>query len=297
LLMMLLRFVLNEPISKPWGYQERVMNLYEAHLAVVSSAYQGMNQMVMCQLPLPYVQLCKVLLLVFILSYPLSIDLNHGIWGNVVVPVILAVTLMGFENVADFLENPLGDDSADISVYECIHEFEVEVQSLFNASQVYRQSIVASWSELGHNLGVPLGCGLLSQPTHSTPRPGFNSFFEWSVLPADVISYVIDQTSDAGRVNMRALMRALRCGRSRDHSERSSERSRDANEDEERETLMDSMEDSEIEANHFAISRCIALRGTLPHLLDAKRQLRAVERVGEFGGPASFWDAVHGSGG
>lgn len=60
LLMMLLRLALNEPLSKsPWGYPERCMSLYEGYLCNISDAYQGMTQMVMCQLPLPYVQLCK----------------------------------------------------------------------------------------------------------------------------------------------------------------------------------------------------------------------------------------------
>merc|ERR1719259_305240 len=101
--------------------------------------------------------------MVFMFAFPLSINLNHGLWGNVGVPTILSMTLLGFEIVADFMENPLGDDSADISIYELIHEFEVEVEVIFDCSEQDRPAVLRAWADLGTHCGLEQGSRLFTQ--------------------------------------------------------------------------------------------------------------------------------------
>jgi len=290
MIMQFLRSALMEPLCRPWGYPERVLNLYEMHCGTATQSFQEMNQMVLFSLPLPYVQLCKVLLVTFIVAYPLSIDLGHGVWGNIVVPTILAIAMLGFEKVADMMENPFGDDSADISVYETIHEFEVEAQALFDSSQPQRPALLQSSRDLEHSCGLPLGSEKLSQAeVCAAHSPAFADFFEWTPLPHHLVDYIVGQSTDVKSLNSvwhgwgcdwgRCCKRRRETRRQR-HVKRNAmveELVSDDNSDASEETTtIDDVLPSFSSRDRFAIRRCVALRADLPHLRAAKAQTKAL---------------------
>eukprot|EP00428_Durinskia_dybowskii_P049617 CAMPEP_0170347284 /NCGR_PEP_ID=MMETSP0116_2-20130129/74905_1 /TAXON_ID=400756 /ORGANISM="Durinskia baltica, Strain CSIRO CS-38" /LENGTH=480 /DNA_ID=CAMNT_0010601113 /DNA_START=27 /DNA_END=1471 /DNA_ORIENTATION=- len=246
-----------------WGYPERVLNVVEAHLSVFMKALRGMDGMGSVGLPLPYLQLCKWLLLIFIVVYPWNVNSEHGWWSNVMVPIILAMTLLGFEVVADDMENPLGDDSADISLYEMIHEFEVDVEAIFNCSEVEDESMRQSWDELGRQFQYTAGCDILAKLTTSGRRARFTDFFEWQPLPRHTVDYIAMQSTDTSSLkgdfsaSAAPRRRSPRTGRS----------------------------DSEPDSSFFeqskdilGIQHCVALRATLPHIMEARSQGRFLER-------------------
>lgn len=140
-----------------------------------------------------------MLLLVFMITYPLSIHLQNGIWGNVIVPTILSMALLGLENVADFMENPFGDDSADISVYEFVHALEVEVQNAFDLSEGHHGAVLDSWEALGEHFRLGKGVGLLQPRKEQEARRRsfrFTDFFEWNPLPLHTVQYITQQSSE-----------------------------------------------------------------------------------------------------
>mmetsp|Transcript_123313 Transcript_123313/g.241902 ORF Transcript_123313/g.241902 Transcript_123313/m.241902 type:complete len:398 (+) Transcript_123313:94-1287(+) len=271
----MLRMAIREPIGKPWGYPERVLNICESHAATIEKAYRGMNHIVGVPLPLPYLQLCKLLLLIFIAAFPWSIDFAHGIWSNVFVPTILAMTLLGFEIVADFMENPLGDDSADISVYEAIHEFEVDVEAVFNCSEADRSVIFQSWADLGGKLGLGGGCRLFTQSKACRSTSRFTDYFDWVPLPQHTVDYIAMQSTDIS-----SLHRRLFCEGDRDTSGERSDSS-----DEEMTGAAGGLRDM------YAIRQCVALKASLPHIQEAEGQRKALEQAGRRG-EMSFRDAM-----
>lgn len=207
LILQLMRGLLMHPLAeKSWGYPERYLNILEGHMGSAMTALEGLHNMVMIPSPLPYLQLCKLLLLLFILSYPLSIDLGNGIWSNIIIPTVLAMALLGFEIVADVLENPVGDDTADISLYELIHSFEVEVSHMFDLSEKHDYDVQKSWMELGDCFEMGDGAKLLHPCGRGKSRRCFTDFFEWRHLPNQTIEYILMQSSDVSSVHRYACI-------------------------------------------------------------------------------------------
>lgn len=121
-------------------------------------------------------------------------------------PPLVEQSRQGFEIVADFMENPLGDDSSDISIYESIHEFEVEAQAIFNSSLIHRPGLSASEQELAEEFGLKTDC--LREWADDGP-PDFNDFFEWSPLPSQLVNYIRHQSTDAAALNTWASLCSL----------------------------------------------------------------------------------------
>jgi len=257
-----LRVAVRLPLSQKWGYPERVLNVVEAHLSVFMKALRGMDGMGSVGLPLPYLQLCKWLLLIFIVVYPWNVNSEHGWWSNVMVPIILAMTLLGFEVVADDMENPLGDDSADISLYEMIHEFEVDVEAIFNCSEVEDESMRQSWDELGRQFQYTAGCDILAKLTTSGRRARFTDFFEWQPLPRHTVDYIAMQSTDTSSLNRRFFRQ---CSAPAPEPEDGSDSEPDSSFFEQSKDIL-------------GIQHCVALRATLPHIMEARSQGRFLER-------------------
>lgn len=269
LLLQLLRGVLMHPLDKKWGIPERYLNYNEQNLANAIRSFEGMHHMVIVPLPLPYLQLCKMLVLFFILFYPFSIDLAHGIWGNVIVPCILAMALLGFEIVADYMENPMGDDPADISLYELIHEFEVEVQAMFDLTERDHLKVMDSWRSLANHFDLGGGSShLIGDKSYLEPvqRP-FTDFFEWIQLPEATVRYILTQSSEASSVHKYASAGVA------------ASKGKDAG--------CGSDSDDEILPVHpgkldvFTIKRCLSLRGSGPHQQQNRSQIRSLDEMGD----------------
>eukprot|EP00928_Gymnodinium_smaydae_P046462 TRINITY_DN3095_c0_g1_i1.p1 TRINITY_DN3095_c0_g1~~TRINITY_DN3095_c0_g1_i1.p1 ORF type:complete len:556 (+),score=128.15 TRINITY_DN3095_c0_g1_i1:29-1696(+) len=189
-LIQLLRKALRTGLSREWGYPERMLNLYESCLSQATEAFEDLDDVVTQPMPLPYLQLCRSFMIAFLCLYPWSIHLEHGIWGNVVVPTILAMALLGFDIVSAMLENPLSDDPSSLSLEEMLHELELSLQTLFDLSETDAEAVNCSWDDLGSALGLQ-EAKTAPEGGRSAPAPGkvyrFADFFEWSQLPTPTL--------------------------------------------------------------------------------------------------------------
>mmetsp|Transcript_132 Transcript_132/g.291 ORF Transcript_132/g.291 Transcript_132/m.291 type:complete len:567 (-) Transcript_132:52-1752(-) len=261
MLLQMLRGHLVQAICKDWGFPERYLNYNEMHLAHISTTFEGLNQLVLTPMPLPYLQLSKLLVLLFMLTFPLAINLDHGIWSNVVVPTLLGSALAGFEIVAASMENPLGDEAADMSLYEMIHEFEVECQATFELSVRDHDSIVQSWEHLGEHLGLADGAKLISKKKQNAHKAyTFDQFFEWSTLPRATVQYIMMQSGTVSTVDKHLLESTFKVFEDEDQSE---------------ESLSTGLEDP------FIITRCLSLRGPNDHRRLWQRQVRILHSLGD----------------
>jgi len=192
LMLQLLRSVLMRPLAQTWGYPERFLQVFEPSLHYATLSYQRFEQLVRCPVPFPYLQLCRALLVVFLLSYPLGINLELGIWGNIFTPTLLAMALLGIDRVAHIVENPIGDHSAALSLYELIHTFESEVEATFNMSEESVQGFPHDWHELGHHFELHQGAELVPKPARkaSVIPTRFTDFFIWQELPELTVQYI-----------------------------------------------------------------------------------------------------------
>lgn len=68
----------------------------------------------------------RTLLVGYLLTAPLLLDYEEGIWANVVMPTITAIALIGIDHIGIELENPFGDDANDLDVQAMITQFERE---------------------------------------------------------------------------------------------------------------------------------------------------------------------------
>jgi len=263
----LLRMAIREPLDKRWGCPERVLSLCEDYIDDVIQAFRGMNRMVACPLPLPYLQLCKLLLCLFVLSLPWVVEPAHGAWSNIVAPSVLAMTFLGYETCSDIMENPLGDDSADISVYEAAHELEVDIQQIFDGTAFRRASILRSFGELGAQQGLRGGSSKFSPPEACKDTARFSDFFEWVRLPRHSVEYITMQSTDINALNWRLFCH----GRAMPEDEHS-----ESDVTDEENTLL---RDATLK-DMYTVRYCVALRASLPHLEEAACQWKALERAG-----------------
>eukprot|EP00928_Gymnodinium_smaydae_P046464 TRINITY_DN3095_c0_g3_i1.p1 TRINITY_DN3095_c0_g3~~TRINITY_DN3095_c0_g3_i1.p1 ORF type:complete len:588 (+),score=123.30 TRINITY_DN3095_c0_g3_i1:29-1792(+) len=199
-LIQLLRKQLRFGLRKEWGYPERMLNLYESCLSQAIEAFEDLDDVVTQPMPLPYLQLCRSFMIAFLCLYPCSIKLEQGIWGNVVVPTILAMALLGFDIVSAMLENPLSDDPCSLSVEEMLHELELSLHTLFDLSETDADAVNCSLDDLGSALGLPEAKNASRHRGEQTPAPKggrsapapakvyrFDDFFEWSQLPTPTL--------------------------------------------------------------------------------------------------------------
>jgi len=271
LMLQLLRGLLMEPLGQKWGYPERFLQVFEPQLVVATLAYQQMELIIRMPAPFPYLQLCKVLLTLFIASYPLGMPLEHGVWGNIMVPTILSMALVGLERVANIVENPVGDHSAALSLYELIHEFEFEVESMFDFSERNLQGVQESWHELGSSFGMTAGAKLIGETCRAAPETRFADFFEWASLPAHTVEYIRAQSGDGTKEKV--------CCDSAELSSDSEDMAR----------LIAAPDDA------YLIKRCVALRGPEKFSARIRSQAIAVARFDTDDAAASVRSRLRGS--
>merc|ERR1719502_1845815 len=102
------------------------MNIMESRMVSFANSYEAVDRMVTIPQPSPYVNLCYMLVSVFIMSYPLEVNVEEGIWANVILPWCICLSMIGLSVVAQELENPVGDDTTDLNLLEMVHALEVE---------------------------------------------------------------------------------------------------------------------------------------------------------------------------
>merc|ERR1719174_1422372 len=124
-----------QPLGKPWGYFERQLNYIINTTNIIMERKHMLDCLITMPLPLAYLQHCRVLLAIFAFCHPFSIDPDEGVLDNVVMPFCLFWAIMGFEVLAEMMENPLGDDETDINSMQMIHSLEVCAQHVFDISE------------------------------------------------------------------------------------------------------------------------------------------------------------------
>eukprot|EP00812_Abedinium_dasypus_P011832 NODE_5377_length_587_cov_244.302632.p2 GENE.NODE_5377_length_587_cov_244.302632~~NODE_5377_length_587_cov_244.302632.p2 ORF type:complete len:186 (-),score=40.64 NODE_5377_length_587_cov_244.302632:13-528(-) len=88
----------------------------------------------MTPLPFQYACHCRLLLGLFLVSIPFSLDASIGAFGNAGVNLMIGLALLGIDAIATELENPFGDDANDLDLLEPSHMFETEALTLLDLS-------------------------------------------------------------------------------------------------------------------------------------------------------------------
>lgn len=123
---LLFRNINDSSNSAPWGIKERLIPGLFDLLGSMQLAFESMDKIITTPLPFPYASLCKTLLVLCMLSFPLTIDQSLGIFGGVAAPLVVALALLSLDALANELENPFGDDHNDLDLVSRIHELECE---------------------------------------------------------------------------------------------------------------------------------------------------------------------------
>lgn len=179
----LLRDVMYQPMARPWGYPERVINLVEVHFMHIGQCLEHLDRLGSMPLPLPYLQHCKVLLLVLAVTFPFTIDNEKGIWANVVTPSLILCALIGLEAIADQMENPLSDDVSDLNLHEMVHSLELSLSHTFTLSEI---SFKSTRRSLKRPMQTPRSSHHDDAPgyvRHDRPERPFSRYFAWVEIP------------------------------------------------------------------------------------------------------------------
>jgi len=125
-------------MNEPWGFKERFAKDYLNTCHTCSVLYESITMVVTTPIPFPYVHLCKVLLVCFLISTPIIIDTELGFAANVILPTAVAMSLLGIDAIATELENPFGDDANDLDIVRGIGQLEAECIQMLELSGDYR---------------------------------------------------------------------------------------------------------------------------------------------------------------
>jgi len=118
--------------NQPWGIKERFISGLTGLLAAMQHSFEEIDQIITTPLPLPYANLCKTLLLCFLLSMPFFVDYKLGLFANTAIPSLVSLALLGIDAIATELENPFGDDSNDLDILELLHVLECESMEILS---------------------------------------------------------------------------------------------------------------------------------------------------------------------
>jgi hypothetical protein len=116
--------------GEPYAYKERFFPEVLALTGEIMRTHDMVHLAMVTPLPLPYVSLVRTLLVGYLLTAPLFLDYEDGVWANVVMPTMTAIALIGIDHIGIELENPFGDDANDLDVQAMITQFEREVMRM-----------------------------------------------------------------------------------------------------------------------------------------------------------------------
>lgn len=132
----------------PWGVRERFVPTLSGLITSMMHSFQMANQIMVTPVPLPYANLCRTLLFVFLLSMPFFIDYRLGWFVNTVIPSVMSLALLGIDAIGTELENPFGDDDNDLDIDELIHVVECEALELLALTGDERGCSCFVWRKL-----------------------------------------------------------------------------------------------------------------------------------------------------
>lgn len=140
---------MNDPLnSKPWGIKERFLSGLESLLLQLQHSFEMTHQIITTPVPLPYANLCKMLLFLFLISIPFYVDYELGWFANTVIPALISLALLGIDAIATELENPFGDDDNDLELLENINVLEREAIEMMRLAGDLEACSFFCWREL-----------------------------------------------------------------------------------------------------------------------------------------------------
>jgi len=125
-------------MNEPWGFKERFAKDFLNTCHTCSVLFESITMVVTTPIPFPYVHLCKVLLVCFLIMTPLVVDTSLGFFANVILPTAVAMSLLGIDAIAAELENPFGDDANDLDIVRGISVLEAECLQMLELSGDHR---------------------------------------------------------------------------------------------------------------------------------------------------------------
>lgn len=206
LIMNMILNLLREVTDKPWGINARIvsklMNLSQSVLEGVSH----IDTLITQPMPLPYLQHGRMLMTLYAVLYPWTIDPSLGWLENVVFPVFTFWAMLGLETLAGMMENPIGITEADLDLLEMLHRLEVSAAYSFDMSQDDRLQLQRALVRMAESSDVfNSKRPTLRQPSSDTQdsrisRPvRFESFFKWMPMPTILMEQVLE---NHGRVDI-----------------------------------------------------------------------------------------------
>mmetsp|Transcript_125975 Transcript_125975/g.352740 ORF Transcript_125975/g.352740 Transcript_125975/m.352740 type:complete len:470 (-) Transcript_125975:61-1470(-) len=131
--------------NEPYGYKERFLPSFNAIVTQLNTLHDRLCQAMTSPLPLPYVSLVRTLLVLYLFSVPFFTHYTEGVLANVVNPTLMAMALLGIEQIGTELENPFGDDANDLDCQEMIMGLEKELLRTLEIAGDVRARDVFTW--------------------------------------------------------------------------------------------------------------------------------------------------------
>lgn len=179
---------LGQPLNQPWGYPERIMNNTLRTVQGLMWDFGKLNNLIEMPLPLSYYQHCRIMLLIYAVCIPLTVDPSSGLVDNVIMPFLIFWALMGFEVLAELIENPLSDEETDIDIMQMIHSIEVHASHTFELTERRRAQVRHALRRPLKDFGMIAGKELLAPEVNlNAPKSSFLSFFHWKAMPTLLI--------------------------------------------------------------------------------------------------------------
>jgi len=105
----------------------RMIATLEKSLASMQQAATFIFMAGQIPVPLSYSQMGKLLLLLFNFTFPLEVHPDHGVFANIIMPLLMALMFHGIDCIASELDDPYGDDHCDVKLVTPLHQVEAEL--------------------------------------------------------------------------------------------------------------------------------------------------------------------------
>mmetsp|Transcript_80305 Transcript_80305/g.236221 ORF Transcript_80305/g.236221 Transcript_80305/m.236221 type:complete len:632 (+) Transcript_80305:75-1970(+) len=191
-IMPMLLMSLKRGIGQPWGYPERLWSIFSNHLVHMKTSLAVIDSMCATPTPLPYVQLCHLLVLIFGIFYPLTIPITDGAIDTLVMPFLIFCTIEGFQSLGKMLETPTGHDVTDLNFFELLHNLEIQAKAAFDSTEKYAHLITDSLDLPMKSFNFTLGkeprkrcVELEGLPRH------FSAYFHWLPMPVTILETLL----------------------------------------------------------------------------------------------------------
>lgn len=192
------------PLDQPWGYFQRQLNYTIFCLNFLMEQKALLDCLITMPLPLAYLQHCRVLLAIFAFCHPFSIDPSEGLLDNVVMPFFLFWAIMGFEVLAELMENPLGDDETDLNCMQMIHSLEACAQHAFDLSECQRFSTRRALRRPFHDFMMASAdfAEAEAEKEGVIHYKRFEDYFHWLRMPTLILGGLIESHGSVDAVHL-----------------------------------------------------------------------------------------------